>query len=60
LNDAREEWIQERMAIIDEGSTAKERHNRGKLREVAEADWQAQVRARKPKRQARMFNERGS
>jgi hypothetical protein len=55
--DAREEWIEERMAIIDEGSTAEERHNRGKddLREMAEANWEAQVRARKPKKQSKMF-----
>jgi hypothetical protein len=55
--DAREEWIQERMAIIDEGATAEERHNRGKddLREMAEADWTRQVRARKPKKQSKMF-----
>ena len=45
------------MAIIDEGSSAEERHNRGKddLREMAEADWIRQEAARKPKKQAKMF-----
>lgn len=64
IQDPREEWILERMAIMEEGETREERCRRvaGDLRRLAEEDWvkdQAAKReaaqARKPKKQRGMF-----
>jgi hypothetical protein len=55
--DPREEWILERMAIMEEGETREERRRRvaGDLRRLAEEDWERLQQARKPKKQRGMF-----
>lgn len=55
--DPREEWILERMAIMEEGATREERRRRvaGDLRRLAEQDWERLQQARKPKKQRGMF-----
>lgn len=56
MTDPREEWIAERMAIMDEGATQEERDSPGRnLREMAEADWYRLQEARTPKKQKGMF-----
>jgi hypothetical protein len=55
--DPREEWILERMAIMEEGATREERRRRvaGDLRRLAEQDWERLQQARNPKKQRGMF-----
>jgi len=57
IPDPREEWILERMAIMEEGETREERRQRvaEDLRRLAENDWERLQQARKPKTQGRMF-----
>ena len=57
IPDPREEWILERMAIMEEGASVEERRERkaGDLRRLAEQDWERLQQARKPKTQGRMF-----
>ena len=57
IDDPREEWILERMAIMEEGETREERSRRvaGDLRRLAEQDWERLQQARKPKKQRGVF-----